>query len=74
MNYHNRDDLRFEVLKGISAHDRMECECELARVKEILANAEVNKKKLFVGIEQDTGKNEDNVLVVMHRGMTSCVK
>ena len=38
-------------------------------VKEILANEEVNQKKLFAGREQGTGKNEDAVLVVTHRGI-----
>ena len=45
MNYHNKEDLRFEVLKGISAHYSMEHECKLASVKEILGNIEVNQKK-----------------------------
>lgn len=49
----------------------MEYEYELASVKEILVNVEVNQKKLFVGIEQGTGENEENVLVIMHRGMMS---
>ena len=70
MNYYNKDDLHFEVLKGINIHDEMEYEYELASVKEILMNVEVNQKKLFVGVEQGTGKNENNVLVIMHRGMT----
>ena len=47
---------------------------KLASAEEMLGNEEVNKKKLFSGIEQGTGKNEDNVLVVMRRGMMSCGK
>ena len=35
---------------------------------------EVNQKKIFAGIEQGIVKNEDRILVVMHRGMMSCVK
>ena len=31
----------------------------------------MNQKKLFVAIEQGIGKNEDNVLLVMHRVMMS---
>ena len=30
MNYHNKEDLRFEVLKGVIVHYTMEYECELA--------------------------------------------
>ena len=52
-------------------NERMEHEHELENVRETLANVEVNNKKLFVGIEQGIGKNENNVLVVMHRGMMS---
>ena len=29
----------------------------------------MNQRKKIVGIEQGIGKNEDNVLLVMHRGM-----
>ena len=42
MNRHIKDDLCFEVLKGINARDKMDHECELASTKEILANVEVN--------------------------------
>ena len=58
----------FDILKGISVNDTIEYECELGSVKWMLGNVEVNQRKMFVGIEQVTGKNEENVLVVMHRG------
>ena len=44
MNYYAKEDLRFEVLKGISVSDSVEHECDLASVKEMLQNVEVNKK------------------------------
>ena len=33
MNYHNKEDLRFEVLKGISINDVSQYEHDLASVK-----------------------------------------
>ena len=71
INYCNKEELRFEVLKGISAQDAMEHGCELGSAKETLGNAEVNQRKIFVGIDQGIGKNEENVLVVMHICMIS---
>ena len=56
ISYCNKDDVRFEVLKGISTDEKIEDECELASSKEMLANVEVNQKKLFAGTEQGTGK------------------
>ena len=56
INYCNKDDLRFEFLTGISVNDTIECENELASVKQMLQNAEVNQRKGVVGIEQGTGK------------------
>ena len=67
MDYCNKEDLRFEVLKVMSVNDAVEHEHELESAKEMLGNAEVNQIKVFVGIEQEAGKNEQNVLVVMHR-------
>ena len=60
-NKRNKNELpqqlfRFEVLKGISTDEKIEDECELASSKEMLANVEVNQKKLFAGTEQGTGK------------------
>ena len=69
MNYCDKEDLRFEVLKGISVHGTMEHEYELESTKEMLVSVEVNQRTIFVGIEQGIGKNDDNVLVVMHRGI-----
>ena len=69
INYNNKDDLRFEVLKMISAHDKMEYECELPSAKEKLVNVEVKQKKSHAGLEQGISKNEDNMLVVIHRDM-----
>ena len=69
MNCHNKEELRFEVLKGISINDEVEYESELVSTKETLENAEVNQRKVFVGIEKRTGKIKHNVLSVMCRGM-----
>ena len=74
MHYCKKEDLRFEILKGISAHDTMDHEHELSSTKETLGNAMVNQRKMFVGIEKGIGKNEDYVLVVMRRGMMSHMK
>ena len=52
----------------------MEHECELASTKEKLGNVEVNQNKKFVGIEEGVGKNDDNVLLIMHKGKMSCEK
>ena len=38
-------------------------------MKETLQNIEVNQRKVVVGIEKGTGKNKDNSLIVMHRGI-----
>ena len=54
MNYYKKEDLQFVVLRGISINDALEHEHELEIVKETLHNAEVNQRKVFVGIEQGT--------------------
>ena len=54
MNYCDKENLRFEVLKGISVNNALECECELTIVKEALHDEDVNQRKIFVGIEQET--------------------
>ena len=69
MNYYDKEDLIFEVLTGISVKDATEHERELASVKEMLGNGEVNQRNLFVEIEQVTGKNEKSILAAIHRGM-----
>ena len=69
MNYCNKEHLRFETLKRISVHDTIEYECELESAKEKLGNAKVNQTKIFLVIEQGIGKDEDDVSVVIHRGM-----
>ena len=56
MNYFNKEDHRLEALKGSSVKDIVEYEHELESAKEILTNVEINQRKLFVGIEQGTGK------------------
>ena len=71
MSHCKKECLRFEVLKGINTHETMEHEHELISVKETLGNTEVNQRKIFAGIEQGTGKNEDNLLVVTRMGMIS---
>ena len=42
MNYFNKEDLSFEMLKGISVKDTVGHECETSIAKEILGNVEVN--------------------------------
>ena len=69
MSYYDKDNLRFEVLIGININNTIECEYEVANVKETLKNAEVNQRKSFVGIEQGIGENKNNVLLIMHRSM-----
>ena len=58
INYCNKEDLRFEVLKGVSVNDVVEHEHELASMKKILGDVEVNQRNLCVGIEQVKGKNK----------------
>ena len=50
MNCCSKEDLRSEALKGISIKDIVEHEHELASVKEMLGNAEVNQRNLFLGM------------------------
>ena len=69
MSYCNKEDLRFEFLKGISINDALEHECELASMKDALQNVEVNQRKGFLAIEQGTEKMKKNVLAVIHRGI-----
>ena len=57
------------MLKRISVNDAVEHEYELASTKEILGNTEVNQRKMFIGIEQGTGKNKQNMLALMHVGI-----
>ena len=49
---------------------KLEYECEEASVKEILQNAIVNNRKIFIGV-QGKGKYKNNVLVISHRGIMS---
>ena len=49
----------------------MEHENALESAKETLGNAEVNQRKISVGIEQGAGKKEDKALVEMHKSMMS---
>ena len=37
----------------------------------MLKNAEVNKMKIFIAVEEGKGKNENNVLVITRRGIMS---
>ena len=59
IKYHNKDNLRFKVLIGMDINDTIEDEHELASMKEMLKNVEVNQRKVFVGIEQGTGKKQE---------------
>ena len=56
MDYYKKEDLRFEVLKGIRIDDAVEHGTYLSGVKEMLRNVEINNRKVFVGIEQGIGK------------------
>ena len=71
MNCCNKIDLRFEVLGGTKTDDAIECSNDVSSAKEMLVNVKMNNKKSFVGIEPGTGKNANNVLVVMHKIMAS---
>ena len=39
-------------------HNKLECECEEACVKDTLINLEINNKNTFIGVEQGQGKNQ----------------
>ena len=52
MNYCKKEDLLFEVLKGIRIDDTVEHGNDLSNVKEMLRNVEISNRKVFVGIEQ----------------------
>ena len=40
MLYYEKDDLRFEVLKGANAHDKLEYEYEEVYAEDVLTNVE----------------------------------
>ena len=73
MNYCNKHDLLIEVLIRVSINDAIEHECELASVKEMLKNVEVNKRKVFRNRTKNW-ENKNNVLLIMHVSMMSQVK
>ena len=52
-------------------NDKLEYEREEACAKDMSTNAEINNEKIFVGLYQGQGKNENNVLVIINIGMTS---
>ena len=69
MKYCEKEDLRFEVLKGVIMCDKLEHDYEEACAKEALTNLEIDNKKSFEGFSQGQGKHKDNTLVIIHRGM-----
>ena len=56
INYYNKLDLRFEVLKGMTIDDTVECSNGISSAKETSMNVKINNRKLFVGIEPGMGK------------------
>ena len=50
--------LWFEVLKGVNAEDKVECEGEKWTTKQVLHAVEVNQRRIFVGIEQGVRKQK----------------
>ena len=70
MNYHKKEDLMFEVLKGVNMHDKLECEHEEACVKSMLTNVEINNRKYSKEQRNYNGKMKK--IVTMRRGMISC--
>ena len=69
INCYDKDDLRFEVLKGLKIDDAVEHDNDVSSVKEILMKVQKKNKKLFVGVESVTGNNTNNMLVIMHKSM-----
>ena len=53
---YDKDDLRFEVLKGFAIDNAVEHDDDMSRVKEILMKVHKNNIKLFVGIDSGMGK------------------
>ena len=53
MNYYEKDDLRFEALKGVKMHDKLEYENEEACAKDTLTNVEVKNKKCLLELNKD---------------------
>ena len=58
MRHHKKECLRFEVLKEIRIDDEVEYGNDLSSAKEMFRNVETNSRKVFVGIEQGSGKTK----------------
>ena len=68
--FHRENQLHFEVTKGVKFEDKVECEGEKVTIKKVLEKEEANQRRIFTGIEKDTGKNENNVLITMSKDRT----
>ena len=51
--------------------DAVECGVDMSGAKETLIKVQKNNRKLFVRFETGMGKNIKNVLVIIHKSMTT---
>ena len=73
MNYCEKGDIRFELLKGVNTYDKLKCENEEVSMKDALKKIGVNNERSFIGAEQGRWINTSNVLVITHKDMmTQC--
>ena len=64
LNELNNVKVRFETLNGVNINNLAMFNDKQAGLKDILLEIKVNKVELFLSVEQGSGKNENNVLLI----------
>ena len=64
INEMNNVKTRFESLFDAKVRDRVKMDGKIGLLRDIILEIKVNKVPLFVGVEQGTRSNSDNVLLL----------
>ena len=65
LNELNNISVRFETLNNVQTDELAIINKEQAELQDILLQIKVNDMPLFIGVEQGSGKNQENVLLII---------
>ena len=70
INFRRENQFLFEVFKRVNDENEVKCKWEKEMIKHMLHKVEVNQRRIFIGIENGAGKNENNVPLEMNGDRT----